>query len=654
MASGSIASYGFDVSGLPLRTVEVDHTYLGWVVVTSPNCAYPCEIITGQWNNSYQISGTMFDATQQFFSRMLGAAEQIGQIEFFSDVPPSDFDFTIPEPDAWSDDFPVDDDLDFTFRHPEEVGDISFRDVREIDAGDAPEFTGEAPSIVLPPKPVKTTIAKPGAAPTVDDPTFGDAPDLAIPVVPTLRELELPNVPSIEEFSFDGVAPTDDLAAPDVTFNWSEDDYSSQLLTEINNNFLNTLQNGSTGLPKEAEDALYQRARDRLTQASQAQKQEIMETFAARGFDMPNGVILDAVQRVVEERYKAENELNRDVFIDQAKRAWEFTVQTLTLGVQLENQLLNYATQVQNRAFEAAKYSVQAALDVYAAKVETFKARVSVYQTYAEVYRIQVEAELTKLERYKAQLEGQRMINELNRADIDIFTARLESLQTQVELYKTEIQAESEKTRAQAIQVDAFKSTVDAYVAQIQGQSEEYKAYKTEVEAEIAKIQSYETEVNAYGARVGAYKTLIDARRAVQDSDIEQNKAQVLKLQSDVERFKAELLGETSRLEANSTVFNTRVETYKSRLAGLTAYTQSNVSLFEAKVREAVSRGDLALKKAEIELTNATRAMEAVMNANEVGAKVASAIGSAALATVSTNVSYSQKATDDLTTVEGF
>lgn len=611
-----------------------------WYYTQAADCTYPCEVVTQQWNSSFEVAQNAFNQTELFLFDLVNTSLQYLQVPEIAVSYPT-ISTAIPSIDKSGK--PKLSDYNFDFNDPDPVGNISLDDVDPIDTSGAPSpFTKPAPVPVYGNEPEPLIATKPGNAPTVSTPSFNDAPDILYPDVPTIRELNLPEPPTIDALVFEGVIPENALVAPDIQFTWNEDDYSSALLSEINGKLLDSIQNGTTGLPAEIEDMLWQRARDRLVETSVAQKQEVLDQFASRGFDLPNGVIVDALIRVLENRYKAESDLNREVYIDQAKRAWDFMQFSIQTGVQLEGMLMDYSNQIQNRMFEAQKFTAAAALDIFNAKVEIFKTSLMTYQVQAEVFKIKVEAQLAELEKYKAQLDGQRLINELNKTDVEIYTAQLAGLQTQVEVYKAEITAESEKIRAEAITVDAFKSTVEAYIAQVQAWSTEWDAYKTRIQGEVAKIGGYEAEVNAYGARVQAYKNIIDARAIGQQGQIEANKARIMKFQADVDRASSQLQAETARLGAEASAFDSAVRGYAAGLSAEEAAVKAAAIKFEAEAQNAMNNVNLQLKKAEVEMTNAGNVAKALLTSYEMGAKVYSAIGSSAMATVSASASVSQ------------
>src|SRR5690606_8254268 len=114
-----------------------------------------------------------------------------------------------------------------------------------------------------------------------------------------------------------------------VFINWAEPKYESELLDDLMLQ-VRSMMAGGTGLPAAVEDALFSRARERLSAETQRAVQEAFDTWAGRGFSMPPGMLTKAVSVAQEEGRLKAAELNRDILVEAAK--WE--IENIRFAVQ--------------------------------------------------------------------------------------------------------------------------------------------------------------------------------------------------------------------------------------------------------------------------------------------------------------------------------
>lgn len=274
---------------------------------------------------------------------------------------------------------------------------------------DVPVFGG----MYIPPVPTMGQHAAP-SRPQVDDVTLPDEPTLDMPTMGQLKEITIPDAPQLAIKDFNAVAPVADaLVVPEVLLNWREPEYKSEVLPELVE-WVKRYMQGGTGLPAPVEDALFGRARDRLSAETNVAVQEAVESWAARGFTMPPGMLAAQADAIRAKAQLQAAELNRDIMVEAAK--WEienirFAVQQ---GMALEQLLQNMFENMAKRLFEAARFQAQAQIDVFNARVSLFNAQLQAYNTAAQVYKTKVEATLSRVQLFKAQVDAAIAQGQLN------------------------------------------------------------------------------------------------------------------------------------------------------------------------------------------------------------------------------------------------
>lgn len=185
-------------------------------------------------------------------------------------------------------------------------------------------------------------------------------------------------------------------------------DYSSEMQTVIN--WLDdAIRNGGTGVNQSLERAAYYRDRDRFDREALKQEEEVVSSWAARGFPMPTGSTAKQVQEVrADNAAKAQNR-SREIAIETIKLELEnvrFAVQqSVALFTGLQKDIANAATNYMGAILGVAKRADGRA----GALVDTMRILYDTSYRYAEM---ELQMEKLKLEAEGLQLDS-------SRADVD-------------------------------------------------------------------------------------------------------------------------------------------------------------------------------------------------------------------------------------------
>jgi hypothetical protein len=525
---------------------------------------------------------------------------------------------------------------------PPKVGAVNVDIVPPIAVGSPPTNSTKKPSLRTPALPGDLTAKPPGDAPDLE---FGEVPvagDYVIPELPQLETIEVPDsTAKFEPIAYEDYFPSDDLQAPLDKFLYSESPYTSDLITSITGLYLDALANSSTGLSALAEDTLYNRAADRNNAETARLRAEVVDRFAAMGFPLPPGALAGAVTQVDKDNGDKLSELNREVYLDQSKRAFEYNQFIITSASQWELALAALSDKFNQRMFEVAKFAIEAQVLQFNAEVSLYNARLAAYTAWVAAYKTRIESQLAELEYYKSELEAAQIKGQLRQQDIQFYEAQLQAVNTEVGIYKTEVEAYGALAFAQSQRIGAYKAGVDAYAAQVSAKSDEYKSYAVQVDAELSKVKVFATDVEAYKAEVLAYNALIDAEKAKQQSVISTNASNIDAYKARLSAYNAELSAEAERVKAEASSFSAFVRSYSSDIEGQGLVVKLDEVKFQAEAADAYNRARLDLQAATTNVANMQKNVTILTDLNKAGADIMAGVGSSAFSAVSTSASYS-------------
>lgn len=473
--------------------------------------------------------------------------------------------------------------------------------IAQIDAeldkviAEVPEFTSSVPAITIPnaPPPIDTSgmPQRPDIDTSVDLPS---APSLALPSLPALEQIEIPDFVFPTLPTFDLALPEFTDTAPAAVVSWSEPEYQSEDLERIQAKVRDMLS-GMSGLPPAVEEALFARLRERNDHAAMLAVQTAFETFSARGFTMPPGMLAAQVNAAIQENQLKASEASRDVYI----KAQETLIQQLNVaierGLALEQLNMNLFTNTLNRKLEIEKFRLEQGVAIYNAQVQAFNIRSQAYASAASVFKIRLDAALTKLEEFRARVDAAKAKGELNQQAVAVYEAQVRAVGTQVDLFKNEMEAAKVRTEVIQSQVQLYKGDLDAYATRIGAEKTRFDAYEAQVKGEASKAQILDAEARVFASRVQALST--GAQLGIQKVQ-----ARLAAATNDTQRFIALVSQESSAVSAVSSNYAARINAFQAELQKYTAEIARDTAGRELsmKATEAQTRSHLALYEAEI------------------------------------------------------
>ena len=158
------------------------------------------------------------------------------------------------------------------------------------------------------------------------------------------------------------------------------------LQSSIDTWLCNTINNGATGIPTDVENQIWERSRARELKDFGRRDDELVRTWANRGFSMPTGALFDAQQIAQEDLTEKISTHSRDVAIKQAEIQIETIKFAVAEGIKLRLGALDVAIKYLQVWLGNAQISV-----AYANA--TILARSHLYQALAAYYGALIASE---------------------------------------------------------------------------------------------------------------------------------------------------------------------------------------------------------------------------------------------------------------------
>lgn len=527
---------------------------------------------------------------------------------------------------------PVDPGIETSF--PTAPGGPSTGYVGSLELSDAPVFSAVEPTIREVTPPTAFTETAP-AEPSLADHDLPVKPDNTLPTAPTQRELTLPTAPSILPITFDGVVPGALGAPPSATFNWANEAFQNDLNDTLQTQLLSLVANArQTGLLPTIEAQIWARGRERTNAEAVRRRAGARRQFAALGWNMPQGDEALLMMKAEEDAVNDDITESRSIAIAQAEleqKNFQFSIQS---AIGLVGQLIDLHNAEQQRLFEAARYTIEAAIGLYGLEVQYFNANVSMYETQARVYQARLQAQLNEVEIFKAQLEGQRLISDLNKQDIEIYRAKIDAVLATFELYKTELEGVKVLLEGDSLKIQRFEALVRAYAEKVRAKSLENETYKTQLDGENIKVAMYSGLATAFRSRIEGFKAETDAKVAKQESDIKIAYDVPLKIsEQETEIYKSMIQAESEKLKSLTSIFETRGRVYESEVKGEVGRVEAEVNIQENEIKKLVADANIKIEAMKANVSTLLAEKEMVIGIQktiaQVEAQLAAAYGSA-------------------------
>lgn len=504
--------------------------------------------------------------------------------------------------------------------------------VGPLDVGD---FVPSIDSLIIPNPPSWTDVGDPPEPPEPDDVVLPKAPQDRLDQlqVPQLVEISIPDFGGLMLPFFDASAPEFEATALPGILQWSEPTYHPEILDEVMA-VIRQLWSGGSGIPPAVEQAMVERALSREDMIANREIDAVAEEFSLRGFTMPTGMQAARTDQMRQDLALKKLSLNRELTIKFA----EWQIENIRFGVQqaiaAENVFVNIFLNSAQRMFEAAKFQIEAQLNIYNAQVALFNARMNGYQIEASVFDTLVKAELSKIEVFKAEIEAEVARGQLNEQKVRTYTAQVQALQTEVEIFKARMQGAQIQSEVIRNQIEAYKADVQAYAERIGAEKIKFDAYESQVKGEAAKAGIIDAEARAYAA-------LVQGKANVADVDIKRAELIIQKNRSLIESYIADLDVEKTNIQSQSAVIQAGAQAYVADTQRFAAQAQAETAKAQVEVaaKETELRTNVSFYQAKVQayighMEQLIRQASLVVDALKAAGQISSTLAAGAMAGV--------------------
>lgn len=500
----------------------------------------------------------------------------------------------------------------------------------------------ESPNVLWP------TFTK--EAPGMPDRVIPTIPAEDIPPIPRITDVTIPSPPNFDDPQFTAQPPVEDLTVPPVNFTWGESVYQSALKTKLGDVLFQNLVSGGSGLDEVTEQAIYDRALSRQEEAEQVMVDELSDDVAQRGFDIPPGALLTLSSEAENKILRSRADLNKDILVQQSNLAQTNTHFIITQVAGLETVLINYHSETQTRALDAAKFTVTVAMQAYSLKLEAYKTKLTAYQILAQVYETQIRAQIAKAEFYKAQIEGAKLSVEIQELYIRAYLGQLEGIKATLAVYKLQMEGAQLAASIDKLKLDGYMSEVQAYGIKVNAVTQRFEGYKAQLSGEAIKGQLKQTDVNIYAARSSAYNINNQAEIAKAETALKLIQMNAAVYEQAINKYRADVAGASASVDAQAKVVSADATAYAAEANAYATELRASMSMYEALIAQAKAEGDLAVKNAENMMKAALGNYELVLEAARGTAQIAGQLAAAAAGSINASLHASSSESDSTST----
>jgi hypothetical protein len=446
-----------------------------------------------------------------------------------------------------------------------------------------------------------------GTAPTAQELSnviYPTRPTLVNPTEPVLGSVNVPDSPVMDFPAFGIVAPEDNTNALSGELNFTENEYSSTLLTKVKNKLSNDLDNGSYGLEIGDETALWDRARERAMVDSQFAMTELKSQFASMNWPIPPGALKRTMEQNLLKSQWNLNDINREITSKKADlfaRNREFTLQQ---SISLEQTLITYWNGFMERSLNAARSVVQVSIDIYNANVSRYRYQLDLYRTKADIYKTQIDKEMSRIQLYRSQMEGANLQLEVNKSNMDLYFRKFDTLKLLVDMYKTDMEASGIQLQAEKNKIEIFKAQMDGFIADIQGKTAQLGLYRAKVDGEIAKVSAYESQVKGYSSLVQSSAVKASTLENLLRVSIESSRLKLEEYRNSLDKYKTDYDVKIREKGINAELYRGEISYIQSKLSAMTAaynvLQQANSDQFNADklvMQESLNRARVQIEE---------------------------------------------------------
>lgn len=500
-----------------------------------------------------------------------------------------------------------------------EVSDFDIPEIPDLGVAAPPSFTN-APTytqvraelerdiqhLELPEQPdaLDVTFPEAPAARTIIIPTM-DAYDT--PTAPVLRTITIPDFPTLKEINFDIGASPELPVLPDLSgVNYTETPYTREVINEVAATVRAALAGGTT-VATHVEDAIFERARDRLTRAGRKSKNEASELFAARGYTEPPGAW---AERIAEQRQLNDDKLaeaNRDLVVYVHEKEIEAVKNAIVQGIALEQVTIAQHTASEDRKIQVCRLLLDTHVALHNASVAVYNAAQEGRKVDAALLEAELRFELSKLEEVKLRIDAQRLIGEVNKNDVELYKEQWAVVEKLAVIFKTKMDGAEIEARIGETEMRGYESFIRGIGEKVRAHEAQWGGFTAAVNAQGQYFQNFKIGCDAFATRITAHTAIEREKSARTETDLKRAALVLQGFEGRLSALRTAIAADAQRVAA--------ISANNTALAGMftaegnieQARTEANNRAFAVASADNNNRVQAALSEAQIKVQNAER-----------------------------------------------
>jgi hypothetical protein len=478
------------------------------------------------------------------------------------------------------------------------------------------------PVIALPDAPSFTTEV-PAVKPFIDDIINAVAPSEAVPDKLTgIGSYIIPSPPSVNVADFGDPIPSYTLTVPDLEFSYVEPTYTSALKDAMGVKLLSDIESGGTGLAADVEEAIWERTRERDDRDYQDAATKLDSRWSGKSFSLPDGVLTELHQDLIVDNRNQRVERSRDILIKQAELAQANTHFTITSSLSLEQLELNHANEVNNRALEAARATIEFGIAFHNLKITDFNIQLERAKLQAVEQGSKLDAEKLRLEAYRTELLEVQAKSTLDKDLLAAYNFDLERYDKLLRLFDSEQGAVQTALGIEGLKISLYKENINDHRARLDAQRNQALLYEAQVKGELGKVQVYTAELESERTRVGTLKVQTDIQIAKVNESVKLQDLQLRAFLGNIERYKAEVGIANIELSQEAVMYGHDVDKFRAEIS-------KDVSQQSLGVETLIKGRALDLQNTNIRLENAKANLQALLSTANLRLEASKGIASA-------------------------
>jgi hypothetical protein len=471
--------------------------------------------------------------------------------------------------------------------------------------------------------------------PLVQDVTTPQEPGYARPVLPAARDVP---VPVLQQFHLpELVVPRPsiggDVNGPGNGFRYEETDFDVTTLEAIRADMA-AVRAGRAALPAAVSDALWGRASEQDHEASVRALRMATRNHAARGWDMPGGLVQAGVLEVIQGVRAADSERARARAIQDALWAREDFWQAVTQGLAAEQALGALHEGQAERMLRAAIFAQEAAVAAHNAMLAGFNAQLALAEHDLAMHREQVQTRLAKLEELRLEIQRAQLVGELNVRDVERYQAEWSGAKLELDTYLAKWKGVEAQLQADARRFERYGLRLQNRAQQLSNHKLEWDGYLGKLQAQETKGRVYQVEGSVFAEQMRGASLYADTERARVGAETDLARLDIETARLELDRFRAQWAGIGERVRAAATIYAGEASLFQGELSAEGARVEYDNKQFALALEEARGRAELRAKEAEMNIHQVLRILDIQGQAIEAVYKSQAALATAAMQTV--------------------